>query len=327
MFSLNDYFNQVFVINLDKDKERLESVRKEFEKINTRFERHPGAIPTEMDRRLYASRICQQTCSQSMIGIYMAHRQIWDYIVSEELPSAIIFEDDVRFTPNIADILPRAIQELPKDWDILYLGCVTCHKPSFAYSIVNGRGWRGFQEHSEHLVIPPITIGAHAYALSLNGAKKLQALLPKVNNHVDNMISMQLDHLNYYAVTPIVAYQDNEQLTKSNNINNVPVLPNSILSRIPIQPSNPYDRIPVSYVLSVPIITIPNTNLVVHVWAVLVALFAIFVEDAWKYISIFLVIDMMYAILAGKITSLKPYASMWILLVLGTLLRVTAQNI
>lgn len=328
MFSLNDYFNQVFVINLDRDKERLIEVGSEFKKINTKFERHAGVIPTPEDRRLYASAICQKTCPNSVLGIYMAHRQLWEYVVKEKLPSAVIFEDDVRFTSDIDEVLPKAFEELPANWDILYLGCISCYKPSILLSLADISSLtRGFKEYSEHLVVPPLTLGLHAYAITYEGAKKLLNLLPNVTNHVDNMISMKLDNLEYYALRPIVAYQDEKYLILSNNTNNAPVILNTLLSYFRVQPSNPYDKLPLTYVFSVPIITIPNTNLVVHVWAVLIALFAIFVEDTWKYVSAYLIIDMIYVSIFGKITSFNPYYSMWILLALGTILRIIVQSI
>ena len=43
-FTLNSYVDKVYVINMDADTDRLESVTKELDKVHTKFTRIPGIV-------------------------------------------------------------------------------------------------------------------------------------------------------------------------------------------------------------------------------------------------------------------------------------------
>ena len=60
------------------------------------------------------------------IGCFMSHREVWKHIVQENIPYALIMEDDCLLYPSVAvlDRLHSCITELRKgdpNWSILFL--------------------------------------------------------------------------------------------------------------------------------------------------------------------------------------------------------------
>jgi GR25 family glycosyltransferase involved in LPS biosynthesis len=283
MFSLNHYFDRVFVIHMEKDKARETHIAKEFQKIHTNYEFSSGVIPTKEDRERYTSSLCNYSCSQSMLGIYLAHRNIWEFVVKHNIPRVVIFEDDVSFTQDIFPTFPKAFQELPANWDLLYLGCMSCGDTyPFFYNFVRPKpiGKLPLTYYSEHLRIPYITLGTEAYAISLEGAKKLLQYVPYATNHVDVMITNHLSKLNCYLVYPRVAYQYQEGIDSNNNTS-APVLLNTFFSNINIT-SDELTKTTVSYALSVPFAQV-NNDMILNVWCV-----CFFLGGYFRYICILL---------------------------------------
>lgn len=325
LFTLNDYFSEVYVIHMETDHERNEHIEKQFSKINTKYSIRPGVIPTSKDRIEYASPLCSQFCSKSMLGIYLAHRRIWEEIVDKELPSAIIFEDDVVFTNNIATQVPLAIKELPEDWDLLHLGCLSCQESSLAF-VHLFTDWSkltkpSLKPYSKTLSIPNATFGNEAYALSLSGARKLLQLLPKASNHVDFMITNNLPKLNHYAIYPQVAYQHPDGFKYTNNGSSVPILLNTFASNIRLQPRNPYNHTTLAYGLSIPLAQV-NNAIIINGWSII--LFLCGIIHPWTfYIALTLIIlDILY-VLYYYPNTIKPgqYTFYIYMLSIGFLIR------
>jgi GR25 family glycosyltransferase involved in LPS biosynthesis len=325
MFSLNDYFNKVYVIHMESDKHRMPRLLDEFKKVNTTFTLKPGIVPTQDDRDAYASPLCRSFCSKSMIGIYLAHRKLWEEIVANELPSAVIFEDDVVFTKDIETIFPKAIQELPKDWELLHLGCLSCHESTFSF-IHLFTNWSKLMKpnlapYSKHLAIPETTFGTEAYAVTLEGARKLLTLLPNGTNHADFMISMVLPQLKHFSVYPQVAYQDPEGFKHTNNGASSPVLLNNLASHVRLQSSNPYNFTTLTYALSIPIGQVKDT-VIINAWSIL--FFACGLIHPWSGFGAlaYVAIDFMYALSVNpnKIKS-EQYAFYIYMISIGMVIR------
>ncbi len=59
----------------------------------------------------------------SCYGCYQSHYNILKYLVNQNnIKNLLILEDDARFTDNFNEYLNNFINEVPEDWDVLYLG-------------------------------------------------------------------------------------------------------------------------------------------------------------------------------------------------------------
>jgi GR25 family glycosyltransferase involved in LPS biosynthesis len=93
-------------------------------------------------------------------GCAISHYNIWKHIVTEAIPYAVVFEDDVEFHKDW-DLLANLFWDTtPKDFDILYLGSEFHHPHT---------------EIQEQIVTIPVHC-THAYIVTLKGADKLYNL-------------------------------------------------------------------------------------------------------------------------------------------------------
>ena len=56
------------------------------------------------------------------IACWSSHREVWHDIASRRLGTTLVLEDDVDMEIDVADVLQAAIQSLPDDWAIVWLG-------------------------------------------------------------------------------------------------------------------------------------------------------------------------------------------------------------
>jgi GR25 family glycosyltransferase involved in LPS biosynthesis len=87
-------------------------------------------------------------------GCSLGHYGIWEHIIQNDIPYAVVFEDDVEFHKQWHTLAPLYWEKTPKDFDILYMGS------QFDGSL------------SEEVGVVPVYC-THAYIITQNGARKL----------------------------------------------------------------------------------------------------------------------------------------------------------
>lgn len=128
--------NYVFVINLDKRKDRLENCKKELDKLNISFTRFSGII-VDMDQ-IKSDPIWSNSYQginhkkskkfkrylQGSLGCKISHYSIIKLAKDRNLPYVIIFEDDLILLDSAKSILNdlKKFKIKNEDWDIIYLG-------------------------------------------------------------------------------------------------------------------------------------------------------------------------------------------------------------
>ena len=111
-----------FVINLDKDTERLKNFSNNF--INTKFlqiEKINGIYGKNITNK-ETTKLCNLFCSNGMKGCFESHKSVWKKIVNENIPISVIFEDDAKpISPNYEKQIQQQIKNAPGDFDIIVL--------------------------------------------------------------------------------------------------------------------------------------------------------------------------------------------------------------
>lgn len=105
---INDYFDKVVVINLDKRTDRLEKISKQLDELGITFERF-SAIDGK------AEGIDPITAGT------MSHQKVLEENVEKRI---LILEDDAQFVDDFNEKFNEVIQYLPSDADIFYLGAL-----------------------------------------------------------------------------------------------------------------------------------------------------------------------------------------------------------
>ena len=181
-----------FVINLDRDTDIYRAFTKHFQTKNkiiqiSRFSAIDGKMyrsgrPTDLS--FYA----QHFATNKAIGCFKSHLSIWQQVVDQNLPFAVIFEDDViPVDPEKWEFQIQAtIQKMQNSntpWDVILLGyhsqyiTTESDKNFFLFQTLKFMNY-GKQSHQLGLdnddIISPVTFaGTHAYVVSRAGARKL----------------------------------------------------------------------------------------------------------------------------------------------------------
>lgn len=113
--NLNDLSNTIYVINLEERQDRKEHILSELEKIDCKnyilFKAVDGnkiPNPTRLKRGMYG-----------LVQTYLKIYDDWKEKNSEEI---IIIEDDCVFVPKFNERLESYVNNVPKDWQMLYFG-------------------------------------------------------------------------------------------------------------------------------------------------------------------------------------------------------------
>ena len=99
---MNNFFDAIYCINLDKRHDRWERVSKSFKDNNIDVIRFP-AIENKDGR----------------VGCIKSHVEILKLATKNNFKNVLVFEDDVKFIDNIKD---GTFEQLPVNWDTCYLG-------------------------------------------------------------------------------------------------------------------------------------------------------------------------------------------------------------
>lgn len=103
---INDYFDKVVVINLDKRVDRLEKITKQLDDLGITFERF-SAIDGTGKNPIIAGRD--------------SHLQVWRENLGKKV---LVLEDDAYFVDDFQERFDQVIQTLPENWDVFYLGAL-----------------------------------------------------------------------------------------------------------------------------------------------------------------------------------------------------------
>jgi len=163
--------HKVFLINLDKSTERLDSAKEQFEQIGLAFERISaiyGPDLTEQELLSHYSavknrKVYHKQLNAGEIGCYLSHRKVWQAIVDQSLDFAIVLEDDFSFNSNMHEAI-AALGSIDFDWDYIKL----------AEHPVKRKAIRSKQINAFSLITyDKVPSRTGAQAVSLAGAKKL----------------------------------------------------------------------------------------------------------------------------------------------------------
>lgn len=112
---LEDAYMQIFVINLEKDHQRRESIQRQLDELCLSFEFIPGILGSALSSaelgECYNDRKAQRNLCMPLVrahlGCSLSHTKVYREIIRQNLPCTLILEDDV--------ILPETLPVLLTD--------------------------------------------------------------------------------------------------------------------------------------------------------------------------------------------------------------------
>lgn len=130
---LESYFDKIFVVSIERAKDRHIRVSKQLEGLA--FEFFWGTDKQELDwekiktdNAVYDDAKAKKNNRYSKglnlgeVACALSHRRLYEHIIAKKYNRVLIFEDDVLPVSENLSQLPATIDELPPDWGLVYLG-------------------------------------------------------------------------------------------------------------------------------------------------------------------------------------------------------------
>lgn len=174
--SASPTFN-VYVLNLDRDAERLSHMREQLEHLGLPWVRVPGVLGSSLDAGTLNQSLDRQAFERTHgmppvlgeVGCYLSHLKAQQVFLESEHDFAIILEDDVV----LGDKLPAAIEQLincQDAWDMVKLSRIHSGTPVKCRDLGDGQ--------SLAIMLSQCT-GASAYMINRRAAQVyLSKLMP-----------------------------------------------------------------------------------------------------------------------------------------------------
>jgi glycosyl transferase, family 25 len=213
---VNEYFDHVYVITLERAKERHEHIKNELEGLE--YELFYGVDKKDLDidelKRLgtYNEELAKKhhrynkILVPGMIGCSWSHRNIYTDIIEKNYRNALILEDDVEIDLSTIEFFPAMMKKVPGDWELLYVGYAGREEEktfSFLkktiYHLQRMIGAMRFSHKTiknlypkkitEHVYKAGYHDQTHAYAITYSGAATLRSLQEPISFIADNLLA------------------------------------------------------------------------------------------------------------------------------------------
>ena len=226
---LEQFFDKILVVTVPRFKERHAAVAKKLEGLP--FEFFWGAdklaltpeFISENYNETKARRLQRQgkALNSGEIACSLSHRMVYEAMIQNGWKKVLILEDDVLPLEKELDQLPDALQELPPDWELVYLGYLkhetvtpSLKRKQFFYRILASLGLMRWSSKMVANMLPrPFSMHlrkagfhdcTHAYAITISAAEKLLAAQTPVVYRADDLLSssIQQELINGFITDP-----------------------------------------------------------------------------------------------------------------------------
>lgn len=204
----------VFVINLERDKARRAHMENVLKKIHIHAEfvsAVDGKTLTSQAREAYdqkkALRVYGVEMLDNELGCYLSHYRIFERIVRENIPVALIFEDDVEIDSNLPSIVNELVLEAEPQWRVVRLHSMRSKVVDPKTGQFEGEIVKTLQ-HGALFKLNTHTLGAGAYLISQAGAKQMLEYGKKIFMPIDQTMDRFWENgIVPYVVRPFPARQ------------------------------------------------------------------------------------------------------------------------
>lgn len=191
--SINKYFDKVFHINLDRRVDRNNNINSELSKHNIESTRISAIDGSTVELPSY------WVNNKGSYGCLKSHLNIIKHAKEMCYKTILILEDDVIFSDDLDSIFDSYFNQVPNDWNILYLS--GNHNLHCGYSL---------DFISDKIIRCRMTYSTHSYCVNSNFYDKLIEVLENSNKPIDVTYSDMQKYSNFYSFYPGITSQRND---------------------------------------------------------------------------------------------------------------------
>ncbi len=229
----------IFVINLERNKERKKLIKQELYNHNLMY--NTTFVDGVDGSKLTDTQIKNNTTSffnlfgvKNVIGCGLSHLKVWKIIRNLGIPNALILEDDAKLTynkDNFVHKINQIIDNTPDDFDIINLGLK--HVSLNVKNNVNNFIYK-----------PRVYAGFQGYIISNKGANKGINSIMELYTHIDVQVEFDRKLIVYASVEKLIS----QDAADSNLADTFPTTLNRLLYF-----KEPFGDLYVNYYVSVPL--------------------------------------------------------------------------
>lgn len=211
MLENTDRFPPIFVINLPRDSARRAKMAARLDGLNRAYRFVDAVDGRALDPQTYDQRLRRRYFGRELtpgeVGCLLSHKRVCEIICREEIPFAIVLEDDAVLADEFCNVID-ALLTCSDKWDLVrFVGSPKVHARGF-------RRLRPLVENFWLIRLPTTPGGSHAYLLSRTAAEKLGAQLGRSFLPMDILQGWSWQTgLETLAVFPTLARQDEQSGT------------------------------------------------------------------------------------------------------------------
>lgn len=196
----------IFIINLEQSIERKNKLINQLKKQNISnyyiFEAINGytsniSVP---QKSIYF----HKSLSPGSIGNVLSFINVFNIIKFNKIKEAIIFEDDVDICDNFIERYNNIINQVPEDWNHLFLGCIVKELGQQISTNIFKSQWN--------------CLGTHSFVIKYSIINKLIHNFSKINGTTDEMIANMIEQneIISYVVNPYLTFQNDPRSVMTN---------------------------------------------------------------------------------------------------------------
>lgn len=211
----------IFIINLEKDVKRRAHMEELCQKHSLSCHFIKAIVGKDLSEDYIKSVYSKEKAIEKFgrelglgeIGCALSHISIYQKIVDEALPYAVVLEDDIDTLQDL-QIIIDSYQNFPVDWELLLLG-EYCDHISLDAQFSSFWRWKSIKNGWKAVRLVRHSAGAHAYIISNRGAKKLLEQLDTIALPIDHYTNDE-QYINVYALRPRIIMPDPQYSAQSN---------------------------------------------------------------------------------------------------------------
>jgi hypothetical protein len=184
--------SKIYYIATDNLPGRFEKIK---ERLNTKIPIIRVSDIGDKTINDIADKDCKYSCSNKSVGKWLTHYNLWKSIDIGSDDNVLILEDSGLPIKLFSSVLEEYWEEVPKNYDILYLGCTGSCEDSIikdiTYKIIHSKSNNDIYKNGkkmQYLMEPGFPLGLYGYMISKKGIRKL------LNNKDLKTVSGDLDY-------------------------------------------------------------------------------------------------------------------------------------
>lgn len=242
--TLNVFFDHVYVITLERAKDRHEHIRKELDGLNYELfagkDKQNFSVEDLKQQGIYSETLAKKyhrygkPMQEGQIGCAWSHAEVYKDVLEKNYQKVLILEDDAVIERDAVKQFPAIFKQLPADWELFYFGFA--EKETAPKGLLFKKIFYHFlrffnaisyshktierlypKQISPHVFEAGYHDCTHAYAITQSAAKKLLNLQQPISFVADNLLAHAITNqiVKGYIIKPKIINQQYQVGTSS----------------------------------------------------------------------------------------------------------------